>query len=94
MFTTLIDPQTLSSHLGQPAWVVLDARFDLADPGKGQALFHEGHIPGARYVHLDTVKGGVLEALRARQEELHLTTLQPVIDMILADWMEQRKKKK
>ncbi|MCC6806978.1 MAG: hypothetical protein IT381_06120 [Deltaproteobacteria bacterium] len=47
-----------------------------------------------RYVHLDTVKGGVLEALRARQEELHLTTLQPVIDMILADWMEQRKKKK
>lgn len=47
-----------------------------------------------RYVHMDTLKAGVLDALRARQEELHLTTLQPVIDMILADWMEQRKKAK
>jgi hypothetical protein len=47
-----------------------------------------------RYVHMDTLKGGVLDTLRARQDELHLTTLQPVIDMILADWMEQRKKKK
>src|SRR5688500_11004486 len=47
-----------------------------------------------RYIHLDTAKPGVMEALQARQEELHLTTMQPVIDMILADWMEQRKKKK
>ena len=58
MFTTLIDPQTLAAHLNDPTWVVLDARFDLAAPGKGQALFHEGHIPGARYVHLDTHLSG------------------------------------
>lgn len=58
MFTTLIDPQTLAAHLGDPAWVVLDARFDLAAPARGEALYREGHIPGARYVSLDTHLSG------------------------------------
>jgi len=53
-----------------------------------------GDYVNNRFIHLDTVKPGVTEALQARQEELHLTTIQPVIDMILADWMEQRRKKK
>lgn len=53
MFTTLIDPVTLHAHLGDPRWVVLDARFDLTDPGKGEQSYREGHLPGARYVHLD-----------------------------------------
>jgi thiosulfate/3-mercaptopyruvate sulfurtransferase len=33
--------------------VVVDCRFDLARPGAGRAAFLEGHIPGARYAHLD-----------------------------------------
>ena len=53
-----------------------------------------GDYVNNRYIHLDTVKPGVLEALHARQKELHLTIIQPVIDMVLADWMEQRRKKK
>jgi thiosulfate/3-mercaptopyruvate sulfurtransferase len=53
MFTTLIDAPTLAQHLDDPTWVVLDARFDLTQPGKGEALYREGHIPGARYVSLD-----------------------------------------
>jgi len=53
MHTTLIDPATLAAHLADPAWVVLDARFDLAAPARGEALFQDGHIPGARYVSLD-----------------------------------------
>ena len=47
-----------------------------------------------RYIHLDTVRAGVVEEMRKRQEELKLTTLQPVLDMVLADWLEQRAKKK
>ena len=66
MFTTLIDPQTLAAHLNDPAWVVLDARFDLAAPDKGQTLFHEGHIPGARYVHLDTHLSGAKTGANGR----------------------------
>jgi thiosulfate/3-mercaptopyruvate sulfurtransferase len=53
MFKTLIDPSTLAPHLGDPVWVVVDCRFDLANPAKGEELYREGHIPGARYAHLD-----------------------------------------
>ncbi|MGH6692297.1 MAG: sulfurtransferase, partial [Gammaproteobacteria bacterium] len=51
--TTLIDPATLAAHLDDPAWVIVDCRFDLTDPGKGEQLYEGGHIPGARYAHLD-----------------------------------------
>jgi thiosulfate/3-mercaptopyruvate sulfurtransferase len=53
MFTTLIDPQTLAANLGAPDWVIVDCRFDLADPSRGEQLYLESHIPGARYAHLD-----------------------------------------
>ena len=53
MYKTLIDPSTLSKHLHDPDWVVIDCRFDLANPDKGEEWYREGHIPGARYAHLD-----------------------------------------
>lgn len=53
MFKTLIDPSTLATKLADAAWVVIDCRFDLADPAKGESQYLEGHIPGARYAHLD-----------------------------------------
>lgn len=58
MFTTLVDPATLAAHLDDPAWVVLDARFDLAAPAAGEQQYRAGHVPGARYVHLDTHLSG------------------------------------
>jgi thiosulfate/3-mercaptopyruvate sulfurtransferase len=58
MFTTLVDPATLRAHLDDPSWVVLDARFDLAAPSRGEALYREGHVPGARYVSLDAHLSG------------------------------------
>ena len=33
--------------------MVIDCRFDLANPEKGEELYREAHIPGARYAHLD-----------------------------------------
>ena len=53
MHKTLIEPSELAQHLNDPNWIVVDTRFDLTDPGKGEALYREGHIPGARYAHLD-----------------------------------------
>jgi thiosulfate/3-mercaptopyruvate sulfurtransferase len=53
MFKTLIDPSTLAQHLNDHDWVIVDARFDLADPAKGEQQYREAHIPGARYAHLD-----------------------------------------
>lgn len=46
-----------------------------------------------RYIHLDTAQPGVFEELQKRQNELKLTTVQPVLDMILAEWLERRRKK-
>lgn len=58
MFTTLLDAATLATHLHDPRWVVLDTRFDLTAPTKGETLYREGHIPGARYVSLDAHLSG------------------------------------
>ncbi|MCR4302184.1 MAG: sulfurtransferase [Sulfuricaulis sp.] len=52
MLTTLVDTETLSRHLGDPRWVVVDCRFVLTDPEAGRRAYEAGHIPGARYAHL------------------------------------------
>src|SRR5215204_3904100 len=53
MYKTLIDPSTLAAKLKDPNWIVIDCRFDLTNPEKGEEQYREGHIPGARYSHLD-----------------------------------------
>ena len=53
MFKTLITPVEVAPHLANEQWVVVDCRFDLAEPAKGERLYLESHIPGARYAHLD-----------------------------------------
>jgi thiosulfate/3-mercaptopyruvate sulfurtransferase len=52
-YTTLIEPQDLFSHLGDPDWAVIDCRFSLAEPGWGRENYLNAHIPGAVYAHLD-----------------------------------------
>jgi thiosulfate/3-mercaptopyruvate sulfurtransferase len=52
-FATLVTAATLAKRLDDPAWVVCDCRFSLADPGGGERAYREDHIPGARYVHLE-----------------------------------------
>lgn len=49
----LIDAATLARENGHAGWVVVDCRFDLKDPAAGRAAYDRGHIPGARYAHLD-----------------------------------------
>ncbi len=33
--------------------VLIDTRFDLADPSAGERAWHQGRLPGAHYLHLD-----------------------------------------
>jgi len=49
----LINTYDLSLHLTDPQWVIFDCRHDLADPGRGERLYRQGHIPGAHFAHLD-----------------------------------------
>jgi thiosulfate/3-mercaptopyruvate sulfurtransferase len=53
-FTHLIDPTELLALMASDApLVVLDCSFDLADGEAGERSYREGHVPGARHVHLD-----------------------------------------
>lgn len=52
-YSTLVSAATLAAHLDDPGWVICDCRFSLADAAAGGRGYRAGHIPGARYVHLD-----------------------------------------
>lgn len=58
-FTTLIDTEALAARLDDPSWVVVDCRFDLADPAWGERVYAERHIRRAVYAHLDRDLSGV-----------------------------------
>jgi len=51
-YTTLVTTADLASHIDDPEWVVLDARFTLDDESWGSGAYLEGHIPGAQRVDL------------------------------------------
>jgi thiosulfate/3-mercaptopyruvate sulfurtransferase len=48
---SVVELQALIARAGP--LVLIDTRFDLADPDAGQAAWAQGHLPGARYAHLD-----------------------------------------
>jgi thiosulfate/3-mercaptopyruvate sulfurtransferase len=52
-YTTLISTDELSIHLGDPNWAVIDCRFLLTEPDRGEKNYLDEHIPGAVYAHLD-----------------------------------------
>jgi thiosulfate/3-mercaptopyruvate sulfurtransferase len=52
-FESLIDPAGLAEGLRSGACIAVDCRFDLSDPDRGRQDYLSGHIPGARYAHLD-----------------------------------------
>ena len=52
-YSTLISTEELSEQLNNPAWVLIDCRFSLAEPDRGRQAYEEAHIPGAIYAHLN-----------------------------------------
>jgi thiosulfate/3-mercaptopyruvate sulfurtransferase len=52
-WTTVVSCEALRERLGDPAVVVVDARYALGDPAAGVAAWHAARLPGARYVDLD-----------------------------------------
>ncbi len=54
---SLVSTAWLAQHLGQPGLVVIDASAHLPDAGRDpRAEFAAAHIPGARFLDLDTLK--------------------------------------
>ena len=53
----LVSTAWLAERLGESGLVVVDASAHLPDTGRdAQAEFYDGHIPGARYLDLDSLK--------------------------------------
>ncbi|MCC7126767.1 MAG: sulfurtransferase [Acidobacteria bacterium] len=65
-FTTLISPADLAARLDDSSLVICDCRFDLANADAGEAQFAAGHVPGARYVHLDRDLSGAKTGTNGR----------------------------
>jgi thiosulfate/3-mercaptopyruvate sulfurtransferase len=50
---TLVSAAELTELVRRGGVLVVDCRFDLADPGKGERDYLAAHVPGAVYAHLD-----------------------------------------
>lgn len=49
----LVSVEWLAEHIHDPNVVIVDCRFDLANPQLGRQQYKEGHIPGAFYLDLN-----------------------------------------
>lgn len=52
-YTTLVDAATLTAHLDDPDWLIVDVRHQLADTAYGERSYGENHLPGAVFLHCD-----------------------------------------
>ena len=51
--SALVTAAWLRERLGDPGLRVVDCRYRLGEPGAGELLWREGHIPGAAFLDLD-----------------------------------------
>lgn len=61
-YTSFISAAALHAILDDENTVVFDCRFNLKAPEEGMAAWHEAHIPGAWYAHLDDDLAGPVTA--------------------------------
>lgn len=62
----LITADQLNQHLNNPNWVIVDCRFNLANPDAGFTAYRQGHIPNARYAHLNNDLSSPVTAMTGR----------------------------
>ena len=56
----------LADDIGHDDLVVVDCRFSLAEPDRGESEYLEGHVPGAVYAHLDRDLSGPMTGTNGR----------------------------
>jgi len=72
--TTLVSTEETAAHLNDPQWVICDCRHDLANHSAGYKAYRAGHIPGARFLHLDVDLSGPKTGLTGRHPLPHPAT--------------------
>lgn len=66
----LIQPESLLSRGAGDEPLLVDCRFDLNDPEHGRKAYAAGHMPGARYAHLEEDLSGTIEPGRTGRHPL------------------------
>jgi thiosulfate/3-mercaptopyruvate sulfurtransferase len=51
-YTTIVDTSTLTAHLHDPDWAIVDCRLDLGQPAWGAAEYERAHVPGAVFADM------------------------------------------
>lgn len=74
-FTTLIPTEALARHIGDPAFVVVDCRHNLADADAGERAYVAAHLPEARFMHLDRDLSGAKTGRNGRHPLPEIGTL-------------------
>jgi thiosulfate/3-mercaptopyruvate sulfurtransferase len=82
-YTTLISAEDLHQHLDDNDYVIVDCRFSLADTDTGFTAYRHGHIPNARYAHLDKDLSSRITDFTGRHPMPNLTELVKK----LGDWV-------
>ena len=65
-YTTLISAANLAERVATANMLVFDCSFELAEPDAGEKAYAAGHIPGARYLHLDRDLSGAVTGTNGR----------------------------
>ena len=65
-YSTLISASELNAHINDNKWVIFDCRFSLANTELGATAYRHGHIPQARYAHLDKDLSSAITAFTGR----------------------------
>lgn len=52
-YNTLISATALQQQLNNPDWIIVDCRFSLSQADAGSYAYRHGHLPNARYAHLN-----------------------------------------
>ena len=74
-YTTIISVTDLHRQLDNPNFIVIDCRFSLTDTEAGFKSYRHGHIPTARYAHLDKDLSSRITAFTGRHPLPNLTEL-------------------
>ena len=74
-YTTLISPAEPAARLGDPGWVIVDCRHNLADVDAGERAFRAAHIPRAQFMHMDRDLSGARTGVNGRHPLPRVTDL-------------------
>ncbi|MDO9106123.1 MAG: sulfurtransferase [Methylovulum sp.] len=65
-YTTLVSAAILQQNLDNPDWIIVDCQFSLNNADAGGYAYRHGHIPHARYAHLNLDLSSALTGYNGR----------------------------